>query len=411
MEVSLDQTIDYKQSVKRDSDYKFTKIIQNTGSETVVISNSGQVSTFDLPTVGFNLAKSYINFSQTSVTQGADNMSNLFRHTPPWQRLELFTRSGTHLMDCTNFAQAFLAMGQRNKSVEEYHSTNQDILIKTSINDLATKKLNTSVANTAQTIQWRIGGKELYNTVMSLDKTVILGEAVILRITWRSAIEQGYHTNSNNATVIALTGNITIDNLGLYLAQETNGSVLADLNQVVSTRGMSMLIPYTHVYKTNIPAATSHAISLRFSRGHGISLERVYSLFLTGDEEKSTQFDASLTAGQFTSFYTLLDSKRVQDFDVNVASTDYSWTRQEEQAGRVVGLQPTNDTTQFAWTDNWCGDDDQCAVRQHVGGLDLSRERKYDLYVQCNGASTVNYYSVAVCQKQLMVSPSGVQVM
>ena len=278
MEVSLDQTIDYKQSVKRDSDYKFTKIIQNTGSEAVTISNSGQVSTFDLPTVGFNLAKSYINFSQTAAAQGGTDKSNLFRHTPPWQRLELFTRSGTHLMDCTNFAQAFLAMGQRTKTVEEFHSTNQDILIKTSINDLTTKKLNTSGENAAQVVQWRISGKELYNTVMSLDKTIILGEAVILRITWRSAIEQGYFSATGGGGIVALTGNITIGDLSLYLAQETNGSVLADLNQVVSTRGMSMLIPYTHVYKTNIPNATSHAISLRFSRGHGISLERVYSL-------------------------------------------------------------------------------------------------------------------------------------
>jgi hypothetical protein len=87
----------------------------------------------------------------------------------------------------------------------------------------------------------------------------------------------------------------------------------------------------------------------------------------------------------------------------------------QEKKDRVVSLALTNDDTNFAHSDSWCSGL-ECAKHQKNGGLDLSVERKYDLYATrgadagISGAS-VNYYSACVTQKQLMISPAGVQVM
>jgi hypothetical protein len=419
METKVDQTISYGQTVKRDSEYKFTRIVQNTGGESVSIVSSEQSSTFELPSVAFNFAKSVIRFQQVvPENTTATRFAHAFRDTPPWARVELYTRGGTYLMDITNFSNIYQALGQRTKTVEDFHCSDNDVLIKTALNDLETKKLESGTATVAATpgsgnvtIEWRIRGEELYNTILSLDKTILLGEVLNLRITWNSAQKHGYWSQAALATPVDIpaASAVEINNLVLYLAQENNATITNELNNVISSSGMSILIPYVHSYKTNL-GGSSNAVSLRFSRGHGISLERVYTLFTTGAEEKDTRFVSDVA--QFTSFYSLLDSKRLQEFDINVPAGDYKWMKRVEKNGRVVGLTVTNDSLNFAHSDSWCGDELQCAVHQHIGGLDLSTERKYDLYVTRTGAvGTVNYYSAAVCQKQMMIGPGGVSLM
>jgi len=170
-------------------------------------------------------------------------------------------------------------------------------------------------------------------------------------------------------------------------------------------------MPYAFVYKTNINNQSSHAISTRYSRGHGRMLERIYTRFQNNDETKENRYAAALVGTEITSFYSLLDSRRMTEFDINVASVDYHWMREREHAGKVVGLDISNDTLDFAWSDSWCQNDTECARKGEIAGLSLEgSEVKYDLYINCNGAQSKNYYTVAVTQRMLQVTPSGIIV-
>ena len=471
MEVKIDETIDYSQMVKRDSYYKYTKLIQNTGSTSFPLNSSTQTTTFEIPVVGFNLAQSSINFTQNFAA--ATHFTSAFRHTPPWSRLELFTRGGVYLCDVTNFSHVYTAFGQRTKKIEDFHGSEDGIIVKQipqptvfgtpvataagdpvtpaefdaavnrlnlvantvgaslqSSSEIQLKKLASSTAAAALKVDWRIPGSDLYNTIMSLDKTIMIGEVLNLRITWRELAAHGFTSDDlasppTTPGVIAENAATQITNLAMFLSQETNPTVLQDLSQVISTRGLSVLIPYTHGYKTTLlNTSESHAISLRMSRGHGRSLERVYTLFGSGAEALNTRYDAKLNPAGVanpaaiaqgpTSFYSLLDSKRLQEFDIDVKTEDYDWTKRGEKKDRVVSLSLGNDNELFAHSENWCGDDIECAVHQHIGGLDLSVERKYDIYITrgtVGGGSNPNYYQAAVCQKQLVVGPGGISVM
>ena len=128
--VQLDQSINYRQSVMADSEYKYTKIIQNTGGEDVTISNSQLTSTFELPAVAYNLAKSYINFTQTIPHAGNTDFAHAYRDTPPFARLELTTRSGAALMDITNYSNIFQSFGQRTKLIQDFMGDDDGILVK-----------------------------------------------------------------------------------------------------------------------------------------------------------------------------------------------------------------------------------------------------------------------------------------
>ena len=412
--IQLDETLDYKIKAKRQSYYRFQKVVQNTGAESLTIGAAQQVSTFEIPAVPLSLARSHLNFETASAAQ-AGAYAHLFRNTVPWSRVELFTRSGVYLMDVTNFAEMFLTVSQRTKSVEEFHTSDFDVLSRTAINDVSTKKYASSTIGAVNTVSWRVAFRELYDTILSVDKSIHFNEVLNLRITWREAQAHGFQSDNANPTAgvpADLTGAITVSNLALFIAAESNPDVVSSLAQLVSSGSMpAILMPYAFVYKTNINNQSSHAISTRYSRGHGRMLERIYTRFQNNDETKDNRYTATLLGTEINSFYSLLDSRRMTEFDINVASVDYHWMREREHAGKVVGLDVSNDTLDFAWADSWCQNDVECARKGEIAGLSLEgSEIKYDLYINCVGAQSKNYYTVAVTQRMLQVTPSGIIV-
>lgn len=416
LDVKRAETIEYRPSVMADSEYKMTRLVQNTGANNVTISTSQAVATIELPAVAMNLAKSWLNFTITvPANTNAAHYALAYRDTPPIQRLELFTRGGKYLCDISNFANIYQAFGQRTKTIEDYHGFSDGVVVKTaSPNDLATNRLVSVLGATGDVVvNFKIPGHELYNTILSLDKSVYFGEVLQLRITFGSKDSIGFWaTGENGATPIVVppTSDITLTNLNLFLAQEENSRVVNDLIQTVSTEGMSLVVPFVHSYKTSATAADT-AVSIRLSRGHGLSCERIYTIPIDGAEELETRYVAD--AEQLVSFYSLLDSKRMQEFDVlcggATGQKDYLWLRAHEKKDRVVSLDPTNDVRNFAWSDSWC-DGLECAKKQHLGGLDLSVERKYDIYFKSSVATT-KYYTAVVCQKMLSISPMGIEIM
>jgi hypothetical protein len=413
---SLGETIDYKLSSNKKSYYRHQKVVQNTGSEQLIIGASQQVTTFEIPVIALNLSKSYLNFRQTVPAQGAGQYAHMFRHTVPWSRLELFTRSGTYLCDLNFAAEAMLAIQQRTKKIEDFHGSYDNILTRQSLNELNIRVEEISTANQPDNIEWRIRFEELYETVLSLDKSLNFGEVLNLRITWKEAPAHGYQSDNAAAqagTMTALTGNVTISNLALFVAGESNPDIVGALRETVATGNMPpVLIPYTFVYKTNINNQTSQAVSTRFSRGHGSRLVKVMTLFNSGDETVNLRYDADLDPADFVSFYTLLNSRRTTEFDVVVADgvEDYQWMRAEQHKDLVVSLSPDNNQDLFAWEDDW-SNSNQASVNQEIAGLPLDDEIKYDLYVTATGATvSKNYYTVGVCQRMLSITPSGVVV-
>ena len=357
MEVKRDDTIEYRPKVVADSEYMHVRLFQQTGAPNVPIATTGGIATIELPVIPMNLGKSFLNFTQTIPAQ--DGFANAFRDTPPISRLELYTRGGQYLMDVTNFNNIYQAFGQRTKKIEDFHGSDDAILVKRqplsapavvadpgvnylqaeakavvtalnatsaqfAVDSMDIKKFATSAAAAgALVVNWRIEMSELYNTALSLDKSVYFGEVLNLRITFAGTQEHGFGSTSTSlsgavVTPVPLTGDPTITDLNFYLAQEMNPMVVNDLVQTVRSAGMEILIPYTHVYKT-VQTGTSHAVSLRLSNGHGVSLERIYTIPLTGAEALNSRYVSN--AGLMTSFYSILEQIVIMQ-DVNLTSKE-----------------------------------------------------------------------------------------
>lgn len=414
MEVKRAETIDYSQSVKRDSSYRHMVIKQQTGADDQVVGNAQITSVFELPPVPMNLAKSFLNFNQDVPAQGAGNYSHVFRDTAPIAQLELLNRGGQYLCRVDNFQEFCISTARRNKKITDLlmAANTGDILVGDAGTDVIDKHTS-SGDNQTQTVRWRISFEELYHTAMSVDKSILFGETLLLRVTWAPSTHQAYQSDNVNpfqGTAADLTGNITMSRITLYLAQEQNPAVAAALQEQLNSGGMSVLIPYPHTYKVNVPTGTAQNVSVRLNRAHGSSVERIYTYFKSGAEEKDTRFDAK--TGDFSSLYALLNSRRLSEFDykIDAPNSDIDWLLRDRYRGLAVNADNENKDNNLTWEDSWCSGL-ECARKQIQAGLSLEgAEIKYELFVTLNNSQPTNYYQSVICQKQCMISSAGISV-
>ena len=395
MEVKVGDTINYAQAVSRISKYKHSKILPISGGPggAVTISLASQTTSFEIPIQTFNLAESYLSFNMTLPAN-----CNAFRNILPFERIELYSRGGVYLCDITNAAQWSVSTLSHNKKVGDFLASKNDILIPTDSKNSAVKLLH-PVADGV--INYQISGKELEDTIFALDKSIFCAEVLNLRVTWMPRDGYGYLTGP-----LVLASDINVTGFSLNLAVEQNASVDAELKAQVMSSGMSLLFPSSFMFRNNQGAVAAHSISIRLGRGNGVSLERIYTTAFPAVEEKNTRYTP--TVANITSLYSLLDSKRQQEFDVNIGTQDDRMLLKRMTHDKVYGMYD-NRTSMFAWEESWCDGNRGCANEQVNTGLSLDSEKKYDLYLATGGAGA-NYYTTAVCQRQLMLTPQGVRV-
>jgi hypothetical protein len=393
MEVKVADTINYAQSVSRISKYKHSKILPISGAPggAVTIGVTSQTTTFELPIQTYNFAESYLSFG---LTVPADK--KVFRNILPFERVELYSRGGVYLADITNSAQWSVATLSHNKKVGDFLASTNDLL-----RPISNADSKVQLTATAGNYVFQISGKELEDTIFALDKSVFMAEVINLRITWLNRDGLGF--TSAGGPILA---DIPITNLSYNLAVEQNSSVDSELkNQVMST-GMSLLFPSSFMFRNAQAIGNNHNLSIRLGRGNGVSLERIYTTAF-GVEANATRY-TPVTAN-ILSLYSLLDSKRQQEFDVSIAAEDDRMLLKRMTHDKVYGMYDNRDTM-FAWEESWCDGNRGCANEQVNTGLSLDNEKKYDLYIAVNNIAA-SYYTVAVCQRQLMLTPQGVRVM
>lgn len=407
--VQVSDELKYAPKISKHSSYKFQQVVPNNGTNTQVISAAGLVTQFELPAVAYNLAKSYITFDQAILAQA--EYTHAWVNCPPWQRLEVVTRNGVVLADISNFAQSYVTMGRYTKTASKFLTTYSDSLVQRigTTNQVADTVVSGAGA-TAIDLKWRISCADLFNTVLSLNRTIAPQEILVVRITWNSAVSMGFSADApGTGTITALAGDVSMSKINFMLAVELNQSLIATINRDIHTSGKSLYIPAVYSYKTAIPSASQHNVSLRFAGAHGVTLNSLYTLVLTGAEELTTRYTAD--ESKIESFFTMLDSSRLQAFDVNVADASHEWHRRPFVDGKACAIDPSSMTNKFMWKDDFTGNDDQPAINQVLAGLFLDRERKLDLSLTTRTTpQAFNYYSSAVTTKMIIFTPQGIQL-
>jgi hypothetical protein len=176
---------------------------------------------------------------------------------------------------------------------------------------------------------------------------------------------------------------------------------------------MSILVPYVYTYKTNLGVSTSQNVSLRFNRGNGRRLKKIYHSLFHNTESSNTAYDHSNdNAGRITNYYTLLNNNRLQEYNLDCTQLDDFMLIKKQLKGSVI-------QTSAVFTYNWFHledftgmyDDNHRDDKDNLEtGLPLELEQKWDIYLTTASAA-YNHYSFAITEKMLTISSSGIEIL
>ena len=234
------------------------------------------------------------------------------------------------------------------------------------------------------------------------------GEIIYARITWSPISHIGADGDDNALTNQGdLVTDPTVDNLHLYQAVERNDVLANQVKEQVMKNGLSVLVDYVHAHTQNL-GGTTHSLSQRFSRGHGRTLKKVYTIpyigtYTTHSNYYNHHYDQQGDA--VLSLYTMLNNNRIQQWNMVTASSDEYMVMKAILKGSVI---QTSDQllAYYFFVDVFDG------LRLHerqpnvVSGISLDEEQKYDVYVTAENQR--NYYQFAVCQRMLKIGPDEI---
>jgi hypothetical protein len=266
----------------------------------------------------------------------------------------------------------------------------------------ATADSETPVLN----LKIRLG--DLKQTIFAIDKSLPFKEVLLMRITFNPIANWGYVSESRTAssTPTAIAEDITLSNIFLYLANEKNPAIIAELMSEVDGKGLSIPIPYPFVYKSTATAATSQNLSYRLNLGHGLRLLKSYHGIYDATEAQTTRYELSNTAHtKLVSFYTLLNNERRQEFDLQTADGDDYMLLKEYLRGSVIQSRNMYDYN-WVWIENFANNKNDESGNLLMG-MPLDKEVKYDIYMT-TANSALRHCTVFIFQRMLSISSAGI---
>jgi len=464
----LSQQLDYKKSAYIHPTYRLSKILPQSGQQTQTITTAGgQENVFELPVYAFNLAKSYLNFTiAPPVSAVASTLNFMFMDCmAPIRQIQLYTRSGIYIADVNEVGNFTKTTWKYEIKQKEYFNNNKGYngflttkllqpfnnqseavstvssLLKgynqrpTGIGGAAAAQLGSRELTTAylETQYLEVGTAAtadpvlnvqldlgmLKNTIFELDKDIYFGEIILLRIVWNPTIKiyyQGATLIDSITNAAAATGNCAITNLALFLAVEKNDEITNQLRSQILSGGLNILIPYVYTYKFNLGGG-SQTVSIRLNRGNGRKLKKIYHSVFNTAESSRTAYDNDerpyiANIPKVTSFYTLLDNQRLQEFDLNLLNLD-DYLYQKDKLKDTLFFSSDIYYYNWAWLEDWTGLTDKTIAPTDTSnletGISLDLERKWDFYGTMVAAN-YNHYTFAITEKMLTITSQGITV-
>lgn len=427
--------------------YQLFKLTQQSGGNSVTLSTSGgEQSVFEIPTNVVNLSRSFLNYTISTTAAGAGDFGNIFYNGTPGciRDIELVTQSGERLVNIPNVTKycqvvsltdtpvSVLQSGSDESTLAPSNATSAGVVrgYKVSVSiGTATAHVNpvdtdvrqvigasyveplhfVSVNNAALVKKFRIPLSIFKNSLLELDKDLWFGQILSLRVTYNptdkissDSKSVGLLTQIASATAPTLTG------LNLYLAVEKNPILADQIKQQVLNSGLDVLCDYVHSYNRNL-TGTSHALSYNFSRAHGRSLKKIYSVpYLASDTTKSNFYNHAykqLANDAITNVYTQLNNERLQQWNMDTISGDEYMVMLNKLKGSCIQNQE-HFLYNYFYADSWTDLKFHEREPNQKIGLPLDVEQKWDLNAVTGGAR--NWFTYAVCQRVLSIGKEGI---
>eukprot|EP00732_Lithocolla_globosa_P002761 Lithocolla_globosa_v1_NODE_1929_length_2256_cov_6.611995.p1 type:complete len:201 gc:universal NODE_1929_length_2256_cov_6.611995:1791-1189(-) len=168
---------------------------------------------------------------------------------------------------------------------------------------------------------------KFYNSLIGMDRDLYFGQSIYMRIVWAPTTQVLFKaTAANNPSTGAAVSdsNLTIGNLTLYTAIETNPVVVQSLMDKFNSGSLSFDIPYVSLNIQSL-TGTQHNLQVRYSRAHGKKLKCVLWSPFNATDTLNNAYDTNNKAdAKVLSYYGMVNNTRLQQYDF-VSSTANDW--------------------------------------------------------------------------------------
>jgi hypothetical protein len=252
-------------------------------------------------------------------------------------------------------------------------------------------------------------------SVLSSDKLMYCPSNLVLQVYWAPNNNYAFKattagTNPSTGDV-SLTTAVAISNISLTLANEGNLAIVSQVINKVMTSGISLPIAYPTVTTfSSSDNATAHSYQLSLTRGYG---NRILAL-LTAPFTRNTVSENNVhKRGGLTQYNTFLNNVAIKSqagFSI-ASSADYIVANREYLEDSVVQSLGEYISGEWVHIDSFFGEKPIKDVNQHeVDGLDVGAQSSTWQIQATSTASSYNWCSIIIGQKQLSVSNQGSMV-
>jgi hypothetical protein len=281
---------------------------------------------------------------------------------------------------------------------------------------------------TANYVSFEMDLASIHASIFDIDKLIYAsGEQLLLSLYFSPVNRFSWGgTSSSDPTTgaIAATGTYTFSNLALYLYTENNLDISSSLVNKVMSEGMAINFPYSYVQRQAV-ASGAWSINQQLSRGFGSKLLLVATSIFNPTETNRTAQDHSVqhlstaAGGSYSSFIynTFIDNIPIQTNN-NIAILSNGVSGGEHWLYNKGKLKGSAISSLINYNVDFCHLDVFTDVPLPgidwtiVDGLSLDAQHQWGIVSSSVAGASVNnnIYIIFVCQKKLMFSPTGLQV-
>ena len=421
--------------------YKYHRLIArgNAGATqqlTIDANVAGQDIVFDIPAKVLNFYESSLSFQAAFTAAPANRYNFIYGDLiAPISEAHLYTTGGFDICRVNHVERytKIVSKAEVKKDDAEFYGANGSFHTVTGT-DLVNPRYGAvkmpdvksiyepryyrigTVAN-ATVIQVEIPLSVIRNTILATNKNYFFNEVIQLRFkfngrdSWGSVAGDGTVPEFDDPTTntAALPGDITITNLRLNLALETNPLIYMPMIKEVQTGTKVLTIPYVHSFMQPIPAGTFQTVTVRLSGTHGNYLKKIYhSVFNNAEAGLTRYLNTNEDGANVVSYYTELDSTRLQESDIVCANNDDWRAVRPFVKGTLADDFGVYRYNWFALT-KFDHVDEDTSVHTFDSGLPLNTERMYTFTANTANAA-FRHYIFAVVTKTLVISSTGIVV-
>ena len=357
--------LNYKPIQEANCKYRFIRIPLNnvTSSSVTVGASSSQLLEWKLPNAVYNLAQSYITYNETMANSTPLLNGYLEDTVGLASNIYFGNASGADLCNL-NYGNKYIKIARKlSTPLNEYLTNDYDTSLLYPCNTAAASNLFTSTATTNTTTagttafiepkyiainpntgayerdrQFQLGS--IPDTIFSVDKDIYIPTDMFIRITAGPANSYTYTVTaasvadpSHNSQATAV--DVTLTNVYLYLAVETNQLIIDSVISKVRSSGLTMNIPYTTGFRNSSTGIVGN-INVPLSSQYGKKMKQILTTVWNGTETGFTCGDSSNASGRkIASYNTFLNNRQLQDtsIDCTIANV-HDW---RENARHVLG--------------------------------------------------------------------------